>query len=86
MFNFFEELKKEFKLQPNPLTSYNLVMISSNLIYLEGHKGLLKLSQDNISLKIKKGVVCVLGKSLKIVEMTKKTITISGIISNIEVL
>lgn len=86
MFNFFDDLKKEFKFQPNALMAFNLVMVSNSLIYLEGHKGLLKLSDDNVCVRVKKGVVCVLGKNLKIAEMTQKTIAISGEISKIEVL
>lgn len=86
MFNFFDDLKKEFKLQSNGFSAFNLVMVSTNLVYLEGHKGLLKLSEENITLRVKKGVVCILGKDLKISEMTQKTIAICGEISKVEVL
>ena len=61
-------------------------MVSTSLVYLEGHKGLLKLSDENVTLRVKKGVVCIMGKNLKISEMTQKTIAISGEISKVEVL
>ncbi len=86
MFNFFDDLKKEFKLQPSVFSAFNLVMVSTSLVYLEGHKGLLKLSDENVTLRVKKGVVCIMGKNLKISEMTQKTIAISGEISKVEVL
>lgn len=86
MFNFFEGLKKEFKLPSELFGNYNLVLVSGSFLYVEGHKGLLKLSEENISLRVKGGVLIVLGSNLSIKELTPNTISITGKITNFEVL
>lgn len=85
MFNFFESLKKEFKLSKEHFGKFNLVLISNNFLYLEGHKGLLKLSEENITFKVKNGVVVILGENLAIKELTQQTAAITGKIVNFEV-
>lgn len=86
MFNFFNDLKKEYSLKNEIVSDFNVVMMSGKFVYIEGQKGLLKLSSENVSVKVKGGVVCVLGKDLKISEMTGKTLAVSGSISSVEVL
>lgn len=86
MFNFFEGLKKEFFLPKEIFNRYNVVLVSNSFLYVEGHKGLLKLSEENISLKVKEGILIVLGSNLVIKELTINTVAITGKIKSFEVL
>ena len=58
MFNFFfffkENLKDKNKLE---FDVFNLVNISGRILYAEGHKGLVTLSKELISFKVKTGVI-----------------------------
>ena len=84
MFNFFWEIKKELKL-PELSGEYNIVNLSGKALYVEGHKGLLALSEEKIMFKVKGKIVVVLGKDLKIKEMTKEILSLVGEIEKIEV-
>ena len=54
-------------------------------MYIEGHKGLLKLSSETISLKLKSGLVEIKGNNMFLKELTENTILIQGKIYKIEV-
>lgn len=86
MFNFFASLQKEFKLPKEIFGRYNIVLISGSFLYLEGHRGILKLSQENITFRIKGGVVVILGSNMMIKELTKSTAAITGNIKTFEVM
>lgn len=85
MFNFFESLKKEFNLPKELFGKFNVVLVSGNFLYIEGHKGILKLSQENMTFKTKKGVLVVLGSNLVLKELTNTTVAITGKITSFEV-
>lgn len=85
MFNFFEGLKKEFKLNKEAFGNFNVVLVSNNFLYVEGHKGLLKLEEENISLKVKGGVLVIKGNKLSLKELTLNTVAINGKILSFEV-
>lgn len=81
MFNFFSEIKQNLK---EEFDGFNLINLSGKLLYVEGHMGLLTLSKENISFKIKKGVVLVEGSNLVLSELSENTIKISGTIKKVE--
>ncbi len=83
MFNFFDEIKKNFK-SIEPLNSYNLVNISGKILYVEGHKGLTTLSKEMIAFKVKNGRIVVEGKNLILNELTENTMKIVGEIVKVE--
>jgi len=85
IFNYFGELKKQFNLPETVLNSYNIVNISGHFVYVEGHLGLLTLSTEKISFKIKKGIVEVKGNEMFLKELTENTLAIQGKIYKIEV-
>ncbi len=85
MFNFFDGLKKEFKLNKEDFGRFNVVLVSNNFLYIEGHKGLLRLAQDNVSFKVKGGAVIIKGSELSLKELTLNTVAISGKILSFEV-
>lgn len=85
MFNFFDELKKAIK-DKSLAHSYNLVLMSGKILYVEGHLGIMQLSSEIISFKVKGGVIVVEGKNLTLFELMDKTLKITGEIKNIEAL
>ena len=85
MFHFFASLQKEFNLPKEIFGKYNIIMISGSFLYLEGHRGILKLSQENITFRVKNGVVVIIGSNLSIKELTKTTASIIGNIKTFEV-
>ncbi|MBQ2713431.1 MAG: YabP/YqfC family sporulation protein [Clostridia bacterium] len=85
IFNFFSELKEKCGIKLEQITPYNIVNIGGQIVYIEGHKGLLKLSSETISLKLKSGLVEVKGNNMFLKELSENTILIQGKIYKIEV-
>lgn len=83
MFNFFKEIigKADNKLL---LSGFNIVNVSGKLLYLEGHNGLQELAKDRIILRVKGGVVQVLGEGLSLAELSENTVKIVGKICRVE--
>ena len=86
MFNFFYEIKKKINTKNGDFESYNIVNISGKALYIEGHKGLLVLSNEKIVVKLKQAQVEVLGRELFLAELTENTLLIEGKIIKVEVL
>ena len=76
MFNFFDEIKK--KAEGVNLKEFNLVNLSGNILYVEGHNGLTVITPQMIAFKIKNGRVVVEGESLFLSELTDNTMIIKG--------
>ncbi len=85
MFNFFDEIKKAAKNQK--LTErYNIVNISGSILYVEGHLGICRLSNQQITFKVKGGIINVEGEGLVLFELMDKTLKITGQIKRVEAL
>ncbi len=84
MFNFFEEIACDYGLETGLGNNFNLVNMSNKMIYVEGHKGIVSISTETISFRIKKGVISIVGTKLFIKRITKTTLTICGEIKQIE--
>ncbi len=85
MFNFLGEIKENLKTSKNvDFNSFNIINISGKMLYVEGHLGLVTLSKELISFKVKKGVVLVEGKDMVLSELSENTIKIVGVISKVE--
>ena len=85
MFNFFSELKKNIK-KLNLAGGYNLISLSGEILYVEGHCGLTLISANQVCFKVKNGRVLVEGCELVLSEITDSTLKISGKIKKIEAL
>ncbi len=85
MFNFLKEIKDNLK-NPNNLglESFNIINISGHLLYVEGHLGLVTLSKELVSFKVKKGVILVEGQDMVLSELNENTIKICGKIKKVE--
>lgn len=81
MFNFFDEIK--YKNQ-NMLDTFQIINMSNKILYAEGHKGLVSLSKELISFKVKDGRIVVEGEEMFLLELTENTIKISGKIKKVE--
>ncbi len=85
MFNFFNEIKENLKTTNKmELDIFNLVNISGRILYAEGHMGLVTLSKEIISFKVKRAVVIVEGKDLVLAELSENTLKICGQIKKVE--
>lgn len=84
MFNFFDEIKSKMKIKEDALYDYNLVNISGRVLYAEGHKGILLLSDKKVVFKIKKGQIEVEGSGLVLAELNENVLFIQGKIDKVE--
>ena len=84
MFNFFSEIKNELKL-PNFEGGYNLVNINGKAVYVEGHKGLVSLSNELVRFKVKDKIISVNGRELKLKILSSVTLSVTGKIDSINV-
>lgn len=84
MFNFFDEIKNKVSFKEDVLNDYNIVNISGKIVYIEGHKGLLILSEKNVVCKLKRGQIEVCGSGLYLAELSENTILIQGKIERVE--
>lgn len=84
MFNFFAEIKKELKL-PQSEETYQCVFIGGKILYVEGHKGLVTLSEQLIMFKTKNKIISVSGEKLKLKILSKTTLSVMGEIEHIEI-
>lgn len=85
MFNFLNEIKENIK-NPKDLQfeSFNIINISGHLLYVEGHLGLVTLSKELVSFKVKNGVVMVEGQDMILAELNENTLKICGLIKKVE--
>lgn len=84
MFNFFNELVADFGFENEFVNSFNLINMSNKFIYVEGQKGVVSITSDVITFRIKKGVISVFGQNLTLKRITATTLCIEGNIKKIE--
>lgn len=85
MFNFFDEIKRKATHYKGMLNDFNIVNISGRLLYVEGHLGLIVLTRQLITFKIKKGRVMIEGENMTLSELTHNTMIIEGKIVKTEI-
>lgn len=84
MLKFLQEIKKILKI-PEIDGEFSVLNINGKALYAEGQKGLLFLSEEKVMFKVNKKIIVVHGKNLKIKELTKETISLTGEIEKTEV-
>ena len=84
MFNFFNEIKSKFDKTMQDINEYRIINISNKLIYIEGQKGIITISDTLINFKVYHDVITVLGSNLKVKECTSDTLAICGDIIKVE--
>ena len=70
---------------PEVFHSYHIVNISGGIVYVEGHNGIVNLSTEIISFKVKGGIVVLEGRDLSLKELTEHTLKVYGKIKKVEV-
>ena len=86
MFNFFDSLKNENLFIPDGINSFNVVFVDGKLLYIEGHKGILKLQNDIIVLKVRKAVLTIKGQDMFLKDLKKDSVTIKGNILSVDLM
>ena len=71
-------------LAPEFFDNYHIVNLSGGILYVEGHVGLVTLSDNLISFKVKGGIIVVEGKELTLKELSERTMKISGKVKRVE--
>lgn len=83
MFNFFSEIKQDIVYDNALLGNFNIINLSNKAVYIEGHKGLVSLKQEEICFRAKKTKIKILGDALKIKKITTSTAIIEGEIKGV---
>lgn len=68
------------------VADYKYVNVAGRYLYLEGHFGILMLSDDEIVFKLKKKAIHINGSDLKIKSFENSVAVVSGKIINVKVI
>ncbi len=64
---------------------FRVINLSNKAVYIEGFTALIDVTNFEIGVKLKKGVVKLLGDNLKVKNMNLQTIIITGDIKSVEI-
>lgn len=82
---FFNEKIVKLGLDPNDCVGgYRVTVFDRCGALIEGHKGILSIDKNEITVRLKKTSLTVKGKNLKIVEINPSEIYVSGSVSALE--
>ena len=84
MVNFVDELVQEYGIENQLLNNFNIINMSNRLVYVEGQMGVLKISDEVVSFKVKKYAISIFGQHLKIKRINNTTLVVTGEINIIE--
>lgn len=85
--SLFGEIEKLVNNEFNiTLNNYRYINIDGKYVYLEGHKGILHLSDEEISFKLKKKTLNIKGYNLKIKILDNTTSVVEGNVLQVNVL
>lgn len=79
---YVEDIKKVFALSQG--FSYAVELLSNKYVVINGHKGISGYDDEVISVKIKNGLIKVLGCNLKLATLTDSEVYISGNIKGVQ--
>jgi len=82
--NFFDEILFKTGLSPENAVGPKVLWIDFRAVFIEGHKGLVKMAPDEISFRLGRRVLSVRGENLKINELTEDEAYVVGKISSVE--
>ncbi len=84
MFNFFNEIKKNIK-ELKLKNSFNVINMSGNILYVEGHKGVSLIEKEVVVFVVEGGRFVVEGRDMVLQELSQNTLKITGKILKTEV-
>ena len=83
MFGFLEEVSNLSGLPFDIINKgFRVINLSNRAVYIEGFVALVEVEKTEINIKIKKGIVKILGEELKIKNMNLNTILVVGKVYN----
>lgn len=88
MFNFINEFFNDINVTTNKAVkrnSFKYVCFNGEIFYAQNFKDIIIFSESEVIIKLFNGELSVMGKNLKIVELSKKFICIKGNIEKVEV-
>ncbi|MBQ9792670.1 MAG: YabP/YqfC family sporulation protein [Clostridia bacterium] len=86
MFDFFDEIANRTGLPFDILNKgFRVVNFGNKSVFIEGFVSITNFEEEEISIKLKKGIVKITGKNLAIKNMNIDSIVISGNIFSCEV-
>lgn len=84
MFNFFSEIKQELASDITFMNDFNIINMSNKAIYIEGHKGIIEVTSQQVSFKLKSNIITINGQNLVLKKITISTALIYGGIKSVE--
>ena len=86
MFSFLEEISSLTGLPFDKLgNGFRLINFSNNAVYVEGYSSLLSVTDSEIKVKLKKGILVLSGDNLKLKDMMNDSIMVVGNIKTMTV-
>lgn len=86
MFSFFEEIAKLSGMSYDVFNNnFKIINFGNKVIFIQQYKNIITFENVEITIKLKHGIVKVLGENLKIKNMNEGSIIISGNIKSLEV-
>ncbi len=83
MFGFLEEVSNLSGLPFDIINKgFRVINLSNRAVYIEGFVALVEVEKTEITIKLKKGIVKILGEELKIKNMNLNTILVVGKVYN----
>ena len=80
---FYDELRDIISEGKEIFSESKIIISDSRGVYVEGHKGLLSISNEEISCKLKKGLLKISGNNLRISSVMKDVLSVVGKIDNV---
>lgn len=86
MYDFLDEIASKTGLPFDILNKgFRIINFSNKSIYIEGFTNIVSFENEEIVLKLKKGIIKIQGKDIKIKNMSLETIVIVGDILFVEI-
>ncbi len=80
---FEEKIADIFKKLGCDLVPYRLTLFGRTAVLVEGQKGVLSFSPDEVKIRLPDGLIAVRGKNLVIRQLSSTALTVSGEISGV---
>ena len=88
MFSFFNEFLNDITIANKnslKLNGYKYINFNGEIFYFENFKDILLISNNEIILKLTSGELSILGDNLKITELSKNFLSLTGKVNKVEV-
>lgn len=81
---FIDEVVSKLQLSNTDLALPKITLFAKGLLLIEGHKGLLFFSAEEIKFRIKNGTVSILGEGFSLAEASSEACIVRGKIKSVE--